>query len=96
MLKQVGFNLSKIVSIVQMFANDMSSINNDTVIPVKNIANMSNAASHVLDLKWITDMIFSEVAAESVLEVFPKQPLSASCLSVVSAVFDPNGLTITF
>ena len=69
-----------------MFANDMSSINNDTVIPVKNTANMSIDISHVLDLKRITDMIFSKVAAESVLEFFSNHPLSASCFSVVSAV----------
>ena len=99
--EQATFNyveagLTKTVSIIRMFANDMSSINNDTVIPVKNTANMSIAASHVLDLKRITDMIFSKVAAESVLDFFPDQPLSASCLSVVSVVFDPIGLTITF
>ena len=51
-LKLGGFNLTKYVSNIHEFANELKTTNNNAVQPVKDISNESSDASHVLKVKW--------------------------------------------
>ena len=96
MLKLGGFNLTKFVSNIHEFANELNSTNNDAVEPVKDISNESSDTSHVLGLKWEYKHDTLKVRRGISSRDWTKPITQRIVLSVVSAVFDPIGLIIPY
>ena len=96
MLKLGGFILTKFVSNIHEFANELNSTNNDAVEPVKNIFNESSDASHDLGLKWEYKHDILKVSRGITSRDCTKPITQRIVLSVVSAVFDAIGLIIPF
>ena len=96
MLKLGGFNLTKFVSNIHEFANELNSTKNDAVEPVKDISNESSDTSHVLGLKWEYKHDTLKVSRGISSRDWTKPITQRIVLRVVSAVFDPIGLIIPY
>ena len=96
MLKLGGFNLTKFVSNIYEFANELNSTNDDAVEPVKDISNESSDTSHNVGLKWEYKHDTLKVSRGISSRDCTKPISQRIVLSVVSAVFDRIGRIIPY
>ena len=93
MLKLGGFKLTKFVSNVPGLAKALDS--SEATSQIKEIAQSSPVASHVLGLRW--DHIADTLNVSRGVKLKGDRPITQrTILSVVSAVFDPLGLVAPF